>query len=198
MANIDYFTFPLSPFAYLAGTRLEEVAAKHGATVTYKPFGLMKVFEATGTMPVPQRHASRQAHRLQEMERISKFNEMPINLKPAHWPTNPVPAMSALIAAQSTGSGDLGGLCFGFLKACWAEEKDIADDGVIKAILEANGFDTGLADSGLLSGSETIERNTNEALERGVFGTPTYLVDDQVFWGQDRLPHLDAYLSEKG
>lgn len=198
MANIDYFTFPLSPFAYLAGTRLEEVAAEHGATVTYKPFGLLKVFEATGTLPPGQRHQSRQAHRLQELSRVAKFNEMAINEKPAHWPTNPVPAMSALIAAQTAGGGDLAGLCHGLLKACWAEEKDIASDEVIKAVLEAHGFDAGLADSGLLTGSETIERNTNEALERGVFGAPTYLVDDQVFWGQDRLPHLAQYLSERG
>lgn len=198
MANIDYFTFPLSPFAYLAGTRLEDVAAKHGASVTYKPFGLLKVFEATGTLPPGQRHPSRQAHRLQELARVAKFNKMEINIKPSHWPTNPVPAMSALIAAQAAGGGDLAGLSHGFLKACWAEEKDIASDEVIKACLGAHGFDAALADSGLLSGSETIERNTNEALERGVFGAPTYIIDDQVFWGQDRLPHLDAYLAERG
>lgn len=198
MAHIDYFTFPLSPFAYLAGLRLEEVAQAHGATITYKPFGLMAIFEKTGTLPVPQRHPSRQAHRLQEIARVAKFNDMPINLKPAHWPTNPVPAMSALIAAQDAGGGDLGGLCHSFLRACWTEEKDISDDSVIGALLEAHGFAASLTMSGMLSGSETIERNTNEALERGVFGAPTYLVDDQVFWGQDRLPHLAAYLAEKG
>lgn len=196
MAHIDYFTFPLSPFAYLAGTGLEDIAQKHGATITYKPFGLIKIFEATGTLPPGQRHPSRQAHRLQELDRVAKFNKMPINPKPAHWPTNPVPAMSALIAAQDAGGGDLAGLCHGLLRACWAEDQNIAEDDVIKSQLLANGFDAGLADSGLLTGSETIERNTNEALERGVFGAPTYLIDDQVFWGQDRLPHLEAYLSE--
>lgn len=196
MAHIDYFTFPLSPFAYLAGTGLEDIAQKHGATITYKPFGLIKIFEATGTLPPGQRHPSRQAHRLQELDRVAKFNKMPINPKPAHWPTNPVPAMSALIAAQDAGGGDLAGLCHGLLRACWAEDQNIAEDDVIKSQLSANGFDAGLADSGLLTGSETIERNTNEALERGVFGAPTYLIDDQVFWGQDRLPHLEAYLSE--
>lgn len=198
MAHIDYFLFPISPFTYLAGKGLEEVAAKHGASISYKPFGLMKVFEQTGGLPPGQRHPSRQAFRLQEMARIAKFNDMPINLQPAHFPTNPVPAMSAIIAAQEAGGGDLGALCFDLLKACWVEEKNIAEDDVIKTALSANGFDAGLADSGLLSGSETIERNTNEAVERGVFGAPTYLVNDQVFWGQDRLPHLDAYLSEQG
>ena len=198
MAHIDYFLFTLSPFTYLAGNQLEEIADKHGATITYKPFGLLKVFEETGTLPPGQRHPSRQAHRLQELARISKMNQMDINLKPAHWPTNPVPSMSAIIAAQSAGGGNLGGLVQSLLRACWAEEKDIAEDGVVKAALEDNGFDAKLADSGMLTGSETIERNTNEALERGVFGAPTYLVDDQVIWGQDRLAHLDAYLKELG
>lgn len=198
MAHIDYFLFTISPFTYLAGTRLEEVAKANGATITYKPFGLLKVFEATGTLPPGQRHPSRQAHRLQEIQRIAEMNDMPVNVKPAHWPTNPVPSMSAIIAAQEAGGGDLGGFVHSILRACWAEEKDIADDSVIKPLLEAHGFDAGLVDSGLLTGSETIERNTQEALERGVFGAPTYLLEDQVYWGQDRLTYLDAHLKKLG
>jgi len=196
MANIDYFMFPISPFTYLAGSGLEEIAAKHNATITYKPFGLIRVFAQTGGTPPAERHPSRQAWRLQELERIAKMNKMPINLKPAHFPTNPVPAMSAIIAAQDAGGGDIAGLCQGLLKACWAEEKNIAEDVVIKEALASNGFDEALADTGLLTGSEMVERNTNEAIERGVFGAPTYLIDDQVFFGQDRLTYLDAYLVE--
>lgn len=197
MAHIDYFLFPISPFSYLAGNEMEEVAARHNATITYKPFSLMKVFEATGTLPPGQRHESRKNHRLQELMRIAAHKNLPITLQPAHFPTNPVPAMSAIIAAQSAGEGDLAGLVQYYLRACWADEKDIADDDVVKDGLSSCGFDPKLADSGLLTGSETIERNTNEALERHVFGAPTYLVDDQVFWGQDRLTYLAAYLANK-
>jgi len=197
MAHIDYFLFPLSPFTYFAGNKLEEIAAKHGATVTYKPFGLLRVFAATGTLPPKDRHPSRQVYRTQELARIAKMVNMPINLKPAHWPTNPVPSMSAIIAAQSAGGGNLGGLVQDILRACWADEKDIAEDAVVKAALEANGFDPSLADSGMLTGSETVERNTNEALERNVFGAPSYVVGEEVFWGQDRLTYLDAYLAEQ-
>lgn len=197
MAQIDYFCFPISPFNYLAGQRVEEVASRHGATLTYKPFALMKVFEATGTPPPAERHPNKQKHRLQEIARCADALGMEVNVKPAHFPTNPVPAMSALIAAQNAGGGDLGGVLHGFLRACWAEEKNIADDDVISEVLSANGFDPGLALSGMLTGSETIERNTTEALERGVFGAPTMLVGDQVFWGQDRIDHLDRYLSSQ-
>ncbi len=198
MAHIDYFLFAISPFTYLAGTRLEEIAAKHAATITYKPVNLMKIFEETGTPPLPQRHESRKAYRFQELARISKRTGLPINPTPAHFPTNPAPASFAIIAAQAAGGGDLAGLVHGILRGCWAEEKDVADEAVVRDLLAANGFDPELANSGLLSGAETFQRNTDEALKRGVFGSPSYLVNDQVFFGQDRLDYLNDYLSELG
>ena len=195
MAHIDYYMFPLSPFTYLAGDGLEKLAEKHGCTITYKPFQLMKVFELTGGTPPKDRHPSRQAYRLAEIERIAEFVGMPINLKPAFWPTNPAPAAYAIIAAQEAGGGDIGGLCRSLLSAVWVEEKDIAQDDVVKAALEANGFDAGLADAGLLTGAEVFERNTEEALQAQVFGAPSYVVNGQIFWGQDRLDYLDRYLT---
>ena len=196
MTQIDYFLSPLSPFTYLAGTRLEEIAARRGVPVVYKPFGIARVFEVTGTPAVKDRHESKRRYRLQDMVRLSKRTGLPINTQPMFWPTNPVPAMSAIIAAQAAGGGDVGALVHALLRACWAEEKDIADDGVVRACLEAHGFDGGLVNSGMLSGSETIERNTQEAIDRGVFGSPSYLVGEELFWGQDRLDHLDAHLGD--
>ncbi len=195
MPHIDYFMFTLSPFTYLAGSRLDEIAQKHGCRVTYKPFALMKVFEQTGGTPPAQRHESRKTYRLQELARVAQKTGMPINLQPAHWPTNPAPSCYAIIAAQAAGGGDLSGLTRSILRACWAEEKDIAQDDIVQACLADNGFDPELANSGLLSGAQVFEANTEEAVQRGVFGAPTYLVDDQVFWGQDRLDYLDEYLS---
>ncbi|WGI22645.1 2-hydroxychromene-2-carboxylate isomerase [Amylibacter sp. IMCC11727] len=197
MAHIDYYMITLSPFCYLAGDGLEKIAAKHGATITYKPVNLFQVFAATGGVAPADRHPARQAYRLQELARVAKHNGLPINLKPAHFPTNPAPSCFALIAAQNAGGGDIGGLSHAFMRACWAEEKDVAQDDVVRACLEENGFDPALADSGLLSGAETFERNTEEAIQKGVFGAPMYVVGDQMFWGQDRLSYLDDYLSEQ-
>ena len=195
MTQIDYFLFPISPFTYLAGDRLEGIAAARQAEINYKPFDLMKVFAEVGTAPVGQRHPSKQAYRLQELARIAAKAGMNINVQPKHFPTNPAPASAAIIVAQAAGGGDVGGLVRAILRACWAEERDVAQDAVLGECLEANGFEKGLLMSGLLSGMEQYERNTQEALERGVFGSPTYLVGDQVFWGQDRLEYLDDYLS---
>lgn len=198
MQKIDYYVFPLSPFAYLAGLGLEKIAVKRGCEINYKPFHLMQVFGEVGTPPPAERHINKANYRAQDLARVAKLNGMDISAKPAFWPTNPAPACYAMIAAQEAGGGDLSGLVHGFLRACWLEDKNIAEDDVVKACLTANGFDASLADSGMLSGAETFARNTEEAITAGVFGTPTYVVGDQVFWGQDRLPHLDAYFAEVG
>lgn len=197
MTQIDYFLFPLSPFSYLAGLGLETVAAKHGARIVYKPVQLFRIFEVTGTPKLPDRHPSKQAYRLQDIARVARATGLPVNLKPAFWPTNPAPASAAIIAAQAAGGGDLGGLVHGFLKAVWAEDRDIAEDEVVRDVLSAHGFDPRLADRDLMGGMETLQRNTDEALRRGVFGAPSYLVGDEVFWGQDRLGHLDAWLDSR-
>jgi 2-hydroxychromene-2-carboxylate isomerase len=198
MAHIDYFFSTLSPYAYLAGTRLEEVVAKHGATLTYKPMDIVSLFGRTGGTSPKDRHPSRQELRAQELTRQAKKLGMTFHLKPAFWPTNAAPSSYAIIAAQTAGGGDLGKLAHGFLRAVWAEQKDIAQDDVVRATLEEAGFDPALADSGLLEGAETYAANLEEAVSRGVFGAPFYITDtDQRFWGQDRIEDLDLHLSGK-
>ena len=197
MAQIDYFFATLSPYCYLAGTRLEEVSSRHGATITYKPFDIVSAFSRTGGTAPKDRHPSRQEYRAQELTRQARKLGMPFNLQPAHWPTNGAPAAYAFIAAQNAGGGDLGKLAHVITRSVWADEKDIAQDDVIRACLTEAGFDAGLADSGLLVGAETYAANLEEAVERGVFGAPFYFVEDQRFWGQDRIDDLDLYLSGK-
>lgn len=198
MAHIDYYLATISPNCYFAGTRPAEVAAKHGATITYKPLDIMGLFSRTGGIPPGQRHISRQEYRLIEIERTGKLLGMPVHPKPAYWPTNPAPSSYALIAAQNAGGGDLAALVAALTRACWAEEKDIADDAVIKACLESAGFDPSLADSGLLSGAEAYERNGEDAVNAGVFGAPFFITDDGArFWGQDRIDQLDMHLGGK-
>ena len=197
MAEIDYYLFPLSPFSYLAGLGLEEVAARQGATIRYKPVQLMRIFAETGTPQLKDRHVSRQSYRLQDIARVARAKGMPVNPTPRHFPTNPVPASAAIISAQAAG-GDVGALVHAFLRAVWAEERDIAEGEVVRDILAQAGFDPALADRGLLAAVETLERNTDEAIRRLVFGAPSYVVGEEIFWGQDRLPLLEAHLAGLG
>lgn len=198
MAHIDYFFATVSPFTYIGGTRLEEIAAKHGATITYKPLDVIALFARTGGVPPKDRHPARQAYRLQELRRQAAKNDKPINLKPAFWPTNPAPSSYALIAAQKTGAGDMGKLVAAITKRCWAEEKNIAEDDVIREALVEAGFDEGLAGGMMLEEAEEYAANLEEAVNRNAFGAPFYIVDDtEHFWGQDRLEDLDLHLSGK-
>jgi len=197
MAQIDYYFATLSPYCYLAGQRLEEVAAKHGATINYKPFDIVAAFARTGGTPPPQRHISRIEYRAQALTREAKKLAMPFNLKPAHWPTNGAPSAYAFIAAQNAGGGDLGALAQAIFRNVWVDEQDIATDEVVRACLSEAGFDPALADSGLLEGAETYARNLEEAVEAGVFGAPFYIVGDQKFWGQDKIEDLDLHLAGK-
>ena len=196
MAHIDYYFATLSPYTYLAGKRFEAVAEKHGATVTYKPLDVIALFGRTGGTPPKDRHPNRIEYRAQELVRQARKHGLPFNIKPAHWPTNAAPSSYAIIAAQNAGGGDRGALVHAVLRSGWSEDKDIAQDEVVRACLTEAGFDPALADSGLLSGAETYAANLEEAVNVGVFGAPFYIVDgDQRFWGQDKIEDLDAHLA---
>jgi 2-hydroxychromene-2-carboxylate isomerase len=197
MTQINYYFSTISPYVYLAGTRLEEIAQRRGATIAYKPVDILALFSRTGGTPPAQRRDCRKAYRLQELRRQAAKAGLPINLQPRYFPTNAAPSSYAVIAAQEAGGGDLGGLVHSILRACWAEEKDIAEEAVIRDCLAAAGFDPALATSGLLLGAETYAANLEEAVAGGVFGSPFYIVGDERFWGQDRLDDLDLHLQGK-
>lgn len=196
MAHIDYYLSTYSPSVYLAGVRLEQIAAKNGASIAYKPLDVITLFGRTGGIAPKDRHESRKEYRLQELRRQAKKAGKPIKMQPAFWPVNGAPSAYALIAAINAGQGDIGALAHGFARACWEEDRNIADDAVVRAVLTENGFDPALADTGLMQAADTYTANLEEAVQRGVFGVPFYIVDGaERFWGQDRLDDLDAYLA---
>jgi 2-hydroxychromene-2-carboxylate isomerase len=197
LRQIDYFFAPMSPFTYLAGTRLEDIAVLHGATVRYIPVDAPALFPRTGGQVLADRHPSRNAYRLQELRRQSKKRGMPLLMPPPFFPVNPAPASYAIIAAAKVGGGDLAGLVQSFPRAVWAEGRNIADDEVVRDLLGHAGFDPGIADKHMLSSAETYMANLDEAVARGVFGVPFYIVGDERFWGQDRLEDLDLHLAGK-
>ena len=200
MARIDYYCSPLSPYTYLAGDRPERIAAAHGHSLHYKPLDVIALFSRTGGTAPKDRHPSRQEYRAQELRRQALKAGMPLNLRPAHWPTNAAPACYAIIAAQAEaekgGSGDVGAVLRALATACWADEKDISRDETVREGLEAGGFDPGLADRGLMMGAERYAANLEGALNAGCFGLPFWITEgDERFWGQDRLDDLDAHLA---
>ena len=193
MAHIDFFYTLLSPFTYMTAERPREIAARHGASITYRPADFPAIFAETGGLPVPKRHPFRQAYRLQELPRLAKRAGVAINLHPAHWPVDASRASHALIAAGENGA-EMMALSHAFLRAVWAEERDISDPATIDEILAAHGQPPA-DDLDLSKASEVYQSNTDLALESGVFGAPFFVVGEEKFWGQDRLDYLDAHLA---
>jgi 2-hydroxychromene-2-carboxylate isomerase len=199
MSHLDFYFSTISPYTYLSLPRFRALVDMRGLDVRWKPLDIMALFARTGGTPVGQRPQARQDYRLADMARQAKRAGLPINVKPTHFPTNAAPSSYAIIAAQAAGGGDMFGLVETVLAACWAEEKNIAEDDVVKAALEGAGFDPALADSGLLSGAETYGRNLEEAVMAGVFGAPSFVTPDgAVFWGQDRIDDLADHLDGVG
>ena len=194
--TITYYYALNSPWTYLVGLRLAEMARRHGAAIDHKPVSLQEVFPVSGGLPLGKRAPQRQAYRLVELARWRDFVGMPLNLKPRYFPAAEWPAAGMVIAARQ-GDNDCGRLTNAILKAVWAEERNIADTGTLRTIAGENGMDG----DALLEAAESeavaaeYKANTAEAIERGVFGAPTYVFDDQMFWGQDRLDFLDRALA---
>ncbi|MEM8791648.1 MAG: 2-hydroxychromene-2-carboxylate isomerase [Pseudomonadota bacterium] len=194
MKQIDYFFSVLSPWTYFAGNRLEVMAERHGASIAYKPIDTFRVFRETGGVPLPERPLPRREYRAQELRRTSAKTGMPYHFEPTHWPTDPLPGALSIIAAAE-GGGPAGVLAQALLAAVWTEQKDVADPTVIAEKCAALGLDHGalVADEAALK--TTYEANTDEAIRRGVFGVPFYIVGDERFWGQDKLDDLEAHLA---
>ena len=197
MVQIDYFFATISPFVYLAAGRLEQVAARHAATIRYIPINAPALFPRTGGQVLAERHDSRKSYRFQELRRWSARLGMKLNLAPAYFPANPAPSSYAVIAAAKLGGSDLAGLVQAFPRAVWAEGRNIAEDEVVAEIVAKYGFDPKAIDRGMFSAADTYTANLEEAVARGVFGVPFYVVGEERFWGQDRLEDLDLYLGGK-
>lgn len=194
MPAINYYFSLLSPFVYLAGDKLEQIANRHSATIRYHPVDMATVGGSTGWTPLPQRHPSRVAYRLQDIARIADRESVPVNLQPAHYPTDAAPASFAVAAAALAGA-DAGRLARGFSKAVWAEDRDISNRAEIDAIIAAAGITEGTLADHLVDGEQAFHSDTAAAADRGVFGVPFYIVGDERFWGQDRLPELERHLA---
>jgi 2-hydroxychromene-2-carboxylate isomerase len=193
---VDYFFTAVSPWTYLGGARLEAMVRKHGATLRYKPCDYGKVFPVSGGLPVGQRPKQRQAYRLMELERWRDHLGIKLNIHPKHFPVPSDFASRTIVAAKQSGA-DPGTLANALLRAVWAEERDVSDRATVAAICDENGLDgTALTEAadGAAARAE-FDANTAEAIERQVFGAPTYIYRDRLYWGQDRLDFLERALA---
>jgi 2-hydroxychromene-2-carboxylate isomerase len=194
---IDYYLAPQSPWTYLGHERLASIAAAAGATLRVRPIDLGgKVFPVSGGLPLGQRPPQRQAYRLVELRRFSEYLRMPLNLKPKFFPVAGDDASRLIIAVdEQDGSAAAMNLTGAVLKAVWAEERNIADPAELARLLAETSLPgERLAQSRSPQVQARYDQYTQEAIAANVFGSPTYIVDGEIFWGQDRLDFLQRRL----
>jgi 2-hydroxychromene-2-carboxylate isomerase len=195
---VDYYMTPISPYVYLGHQRFVAIAGRHGATIAVKPINLGLVFPVSGGLPLTKRAPQRQAYRLVELARWSRHLGVPLNLHPKHFPVSAEIASQFILAALERSTDAALELAAALGRALWAEDRDIADAATVTAIAAACGADAP-ALAARAAAPDIATRYgvlTQEAIDRGIFGTPTYVYAGELFWGQDRLDFLDRALAK--
>lgn len=183
--TIDYYMTPSSPWTYLGHARFEVLAKKHGASVNVKPVDYGVIFPQSGGLPLAKRAPQRQAYRLVELKRWSEFLGVPIVVQPKFFPVNATPAAELICGAPAANRMALAG---DLLSALWKDDRNLVDPALLHELGAKHGAAAG--------DHAAFEANTREALAREVFGAPSYVYRDEIFWGQDRLELLARALAK--
>ena len=197
--HIDYYASLNSPWTHLGAARIEALAAQHGVTLRIFPCDFGTIFAGSGGLPLPKRSPQRQAYRLQELARWRDALGIPITIRPAFFPHDEVPAAAAVIGLRETvGDAPAIRLAHRVLKALWEEDANPADPATFAALVADCGLDPA-AVAALAAEPRWRERrmaDTQAALDRGVFGAPSYVIGEDIFWGQDRLDFVARRLAK--
>ncbi len=187
--TLDYYLAPMSPWTYLGHQRLVQIAKAAGATVRVMPMDLGKVFPISGGLPLGKRAPQRQAYRLVELTRFSKYLNLPLNLHPKFFPVAGDPSSKLIVAVDMHHGADAALAITGaVLSAVWQEERDIANEATLAALLNEHQLDAAcMALSNTPEVQTRYDSYTQSAIDAQVFGSPTFVVDGEMFWGQDRL-----------
>lgn len=195
--SIDYYLTLVSPWAFLGHDRFLKIAKQNDAKINVIPVNYGTIFAATGGLPLGKRSEQRKSYRLMELARWREENNVPINIHPKFFPASDLIA-ALMVTTVAERGGDAIGLTGLFQRLVWIEEGNIADEAT--AIEVANR--AGLNGAELLKESQAPEikalydKNTDDAIARGVFGAPTYIIGDELFWGQDRLQFVEKALKK--
>ena len=199
--TVDYYFAPQSPWAYLGHARFQRIARAAGARVCVMPIDLGgRVFPVSGGLPLAKRAPQRQAYRLLELQRFASWLGLPIHLHPRFFPVQGDDAARLILAVDRQDGADAAmDFAGAVLSACWAEELNIADEATLAALLQRCGLPAARLEDGHGQAVQLLyEAHTQLAVDAGVFGAPSYVVQGEIFWGQDRLDFLERRLAADG
>ena len=196
--SVDYYFAPQSPWAYLGHQRFQNILKKSGASVRVMPFDLGgKVFPISGGLPLGQRAPQRQAYRLTELDRFSKWLGAPLHLKPTFFPVSGDDAAKLIIAVDMAVGADAAmNISGAILSAVWSQQRNIADEKTLAELLHEQHLPVACLEQTYSQAvHERYESYTQMAIDAGVFGAPSYVLDGEIFWGQDRLDFVERALA---
>jgi 2-hydroxychromene-2-carboxylate isomerase len=199
MTTVAYYFAPQSPWTYLGHLRFWDIARKAKASIEVLPMDLGgKVFPVSGGLPLAKRAPQRQAYRLLELRRFAEYLHVPLNLQPRYFPVAGDEAAKLIIAVGLHDGADAAmHIADAVLSAVWADERNIADEAVLAALLKARELPARrLEDAHSQAVAERYAANTQRAIDAGVFGAPSYVIDGEIFWGQDRLDFVERTLAK--
>lgn len=189
-----YFDFG-SPAAYLAWTQLPKICADTGAQLSWKPMLLGGVFQATGNR-APMTVPLKGSYLFVDLARFARRYGVPLKFNP-NFPINTLTLMRAAAGLQMRGDARFEDYCAAMFRAIWVDAQNMNDPAVVAAVLTSAGFEPQalLALSSEPAVKDELKAVTEAAVQRGVFGAPTFFVADQMFWGQDRLDFVREALA---
>ena len=197
--SVDYYFAPQSPWAYLGHQRFQNILKKSGASVRVMPIDLGgKVFPISGGLPLGQRAPQRQAYRLTELARFSKWLGAPLHLKPTFFPVSGDDAAKLIIAVDMAVGSDAAMIISGaVLSAVWSQQRNIADEKTLVELLHEQHLPAACLEQTYSQAvHERYESYTQMAIDAGVFGAPSYVLAGEIFWGQDRLDFVERALAD--
>jgi 2-hydroxychromene-2-carboxylate isomerase len=183
MAILEFFYDFVSPYSYLASTRVEAEVARVGGTVRFRPFLLGGVFNATGNR-APLETPAKAKHMGADLSRWAKRLGVPFAW-PAKFPVLTVLPLRAAFAAEKAGT--LVPYTHAMYRAYWVEGRDISDAAVVADVATRAGLDGAALVAEAANFKEALKAQTQEAVDRGSFGAPTFFVGQEMFIGNDRL-----------
>ena len=192
--TVEFFFDVGSPAAYLAWTQLPSMCSKAGGSIDFKPMLLGGVFQATGNQS-PMTVAAKGKYVLGDLERHALRYGVPFLHNP-HFPINTLTLMRGATAVQMHQPERFAAYVGAVFRAIWVDQMNMNDPQVVASVLQAAGFDPAalLAQAADPQVKERLKQVTQDAVARGVFGAPTFFVDGQMFWGQDRLDFVKEML----
>ena len=200
--NVIFYMVAASPWSYFSFPRLTSIINSYNININIKPIDLFKIFKEQGIKLVSERPKAIQINRINELKRWKKFLNIDMNIEPKFFPVNPLQSSKLILAASINELEEKKPKTFKLSKrlaeAVWVKDEDIANEDTLVSIANDCGF------NGIQLYSESnekkiislLEKNTSEALEKNIFGVPSFIYDNEIYWGQDRIDFLERHIKK--